>query len=107
MRSTVLAPIEPVAPSKVTLRSPFAGAERADRVPRWSGFIGSPYQQTAARCLETAADNTDERGDRASGDKAVEAIHQASMPGNEAPGVLGAEPAFKKGFEQISTLRHD
>jgi hypothetical protein len=48
-----------------------------------SGFINSPLQQTAARGLEPAAQQPDQRSHNARGDEAVEAIHQTAMAGDE------------------------
>src|ERR1700736_2331755 len=97
----VLAPIEPVAPSKVTLRSTRAGAGSSDLTFGICEFIGPPdqelpddelpdeelsseelpNQQPTRRCLETTAQDADQRRDSGSEDEAVEAIHQATMAG--------------------------
>jgi hypothetical protein len=71
-RSTVLAPIEPVAPRMVTVRS--AGA-RLNVARKISDFIKSPYQQAVARGLEATARQSDQRSGGAGAHEAVETIH--------------------------------
>jgi len=82
-RSMVLLPIDPVAPRSVTVRSRGASTGRSNARRDVSGFINSPLQQTAARRLEPAAQQPDQRSHDARGDEAVEAIHQTTVAGNE------------------------
>ena len=77
-----LVPIEPVAPSSVTVRSVGAGAGRSKARGDVSDFIDLPHQQTAARRLEPAAQQSDQRGHHAGRDEAVEAIHQPAVARN-------------------------
>src|SRR5436190_15675503 len=96
-RSAVLAPIEPVAPSNVTVRSRAAGAWRSRATREASDFIYSPYQQATPRRLEAATRQSDQRRRDAGGDETVEAVHQSAMAGNETTRILGAEPALEEG----------
>src|SRR5205823_2171817 len=98
-RSAVLAPIEPVAPSNVTVRSRTAGAERSKATRETSDFIYSPYQQTTPRRLEAATRQADQRRHGAGCDETVEPVHQPAMAGNEMARILGAESALEKRFE--------
>ena len=82
-RSMVLLPMEPVAPRSVTVRSLGAGTGRSNARRDVSGFITSPHQQTAARRLEPAAQQPDQRGYNARGDEAVEAVHQSAVARDE------------------------
>ena len=40
-------------------------------------------------------------------DKPVQPVHQAAMAGNEVAGILDAEPALDRRFEEIAKLRGD
>ena len=60
-----------------------AGTGRSNARRDVSGFITSPHQQTAARRLEPAAQQPDQRGYNARGDEAVEAVHQSAVPRDE------------------------
>src|SRR5665647_617465 len=113
MRSTVLAPIDPVAPRIVMLRMLPAGsaAARASVDDTRSlgasplGVMRSPYQQPARRVLETAAQHSDHAADKRRGPETVEPIHHPAVAGNEMAGIIGAEFALDPGFQQIAELR--
>src|SRR5712672_2487952 len=107
MRSIVLVPIDPVAPRIVIER--MAGADwRSDRDSGTALVIASPrsstspHQKTARRRREAAAQDADHRG-RQGG---IEPVHDPAMSRNDISGVLDAEPAFERGFEQVAGLRH-
>src|SRR5262245_60884295 len=100
MRSTVLAPIEPVAPSSVSERSPFDDGFGAARTT--SVFIVLPHQQSAARHLEAAPQQSDQRGHDTCRDEAIEPVHQPAVTGDKVARILGAEPALEKGFEEVA-----
>jgi hypothetical protein len=73
IRSTVLAPIDPVAPSNVTLRSLPAAVK-----PGFTAvfaFIRSPYQEAAGGCMHTAMGQADQAGKHGRGDKTIQAVH--------------------------------
>src|SRR5262245_63690240 len=104
MRSIVLAPIDPVGPSMVTLRGA-ASATGAVRMRGADSFIGSPHQESAAWRDKTAAGNAQQARERRRGNETIEPVHQPAMARNELARVLGAEPALERGFQQISRLR--
>src|SRR5690242_14801342 len=99
MRSTVLAPIEPVAPRMVMLRS--AEEARLSTSPIGTLLRISPHQQSARRRLEAAAHKPDQSGDDRRRRKTVEAVHQAPVTGNELARILGAEAALQHRFEDV------
>src|SRR5262249_57900649 len=104
-RSTVLAPIEPVAPSSVTVRSAVDDWGRAAR--NVSDLIDLPHQQTTTRRLEAPARQSDQHGHDAGGHEAVEAVHQPPVPGDEAARILGTEPRLEDGLQHVAALRAD
>src|SRR5262245_54869568 len=101
MRSTVLPPIEPVAPSSVTLRTALAGLARTEDV---FTDIQSPYEKPARRRIEPAAHNANKRRRDHRGQIAIEPIHQPAMPRQDAAGILGVEVALERGFDQVTSL---
>src|SRR6266511_1236305 len=103
----VLAPIEPVAPSSVTVRSTKAGAGLSGFTRNVCDFIASPYQQTPPWRLESAAQQPDQGGEERSGDETVEAIHQAAVSRNELARILRPESALEGRLEQVAGLRDD
>src|SRR5438552_10234678 len=119
MRSMVLAPIEPVAPSTVTLRSAArtAGLDRRSGLPFFITSLHrtsphrqptlSPHHEPARWRFEPAAGEPDECRDGGRRYKAVEAIHQSPMAGDQMAGILGPEAAFERGFEQVASLCDD
>src|SRR5262249_58247232 len=80
-RSTVLAPIEPVAPSSVTVRS--AVDDRSRAAGNVSDLIDLPHQQTTTWRLEAPARQSDQRGHDAGGHETVQAGHQPAGAGDE------------------------
>src|SRR5215813_12458366 len=101
----VLAPIDPVAPRSVTVRSRGLDAGRSKAAREVSGVIDSPYQQAPSGRLEAAARQSDERRDDTGGHEAVEPVHQAAMSRDEMTRILGPEPALEDGFEDVAGLR--
>ncbi len=75
IRSIVLPPIEPVAPSSVTLRS-FAEARCLD-FAAVSTAISSPHQQPARGGFDPAVHNPNSTGKHGRGDETIKPIHQA------------------------------
>src|SRR5262252_10143068 len=104
-RSTVLAPIEPVAPSSVTVRSTVD--EPLHAAGKGSAFIDSPHQQTTARGIEAAARQSDEHSHHAGRQETIETVHQPAVSGDEAARILGTEPALEERLEQIAALGAD
>jgi hypothetical protein len=76
----VLSPIEPVAPSTVTLRT--AGAA-ALLLRRGTALIVSPNHKTAANAIHTVPQKSESRRQYQRRDQAVEPVHQSTMAGNE------------------------
>ena len=103
-RSTVLEPIEPVAPRIVTLRTArvrFGAAAVPCRHP-------SPDQQAAGRPIQAAARAIPTMTAASSRcQKPVEPIHQPAMARDQLARILGAELALDRGFEQVAGLRRD
>src|SRR5258705_160528 len=71
----VLAPMEPVAPSTVTLRISPAGARCSDCATGIPSFISSPYQETACRRFDTVVGQADQRGEHGRHHETVKPIH--------------------------------
>ena len=108
-RSMVLAPIEPVAPSSVTLRAGVGRGRRWLQVVRILDACGAsrltrPADPRAGASRPPRA-QADQRSRETAADEAVEPVHQAAMAGNECAGVLGAEPPLDRRFEQVAGLR--
>src|ERR1700751_6256404 len=97
----VLARIEPVAPSTVTLR---AVALAALWLGRGTGFILSPNHKTAANAIGTVSHKSQNGRQRKDDHQAIEPVHQAAMAGDDVAGVFDPEPAFGRRFKEIAEL---
>src|SRR5581483_11845460 len=102
----VLAPIEPVAPSNVTLRAARAG-EACVRAFGAAAIIGSPYEQSLRRGVSAGAQHTEYRADEGGGKKSIQPIHQAAVTGDQMARVFDLEFTLDGGFAEVSQLRHD
>jgi hypothetical protein len=61
----------------------------------------------AARCrIGAAAQHANDSCHQRGGDKAVQAIHHATVAGNEIARILGAEFTFDCRLQEISALGH-
>src|SRR3954464_15992152 len=100
-RSMVLEPMEPVAPRIVTPRT--AAGLTFGRVPFG---INSPKPEAARGCFEAPACETHHGCGCCCCQKPVEAVHQPAVARDEMAGILRAEVALDRGFEQIAGLRH-
>src|SRR6267378_3929378 len=99
MRSIVLVPIDPVAPRIVIER--MAGADwRSDRDSGTALVIASPRSSTSPH------QKTARRRRHGGRQEAIEPVHDSAVSRNDMAGVLDAEPAFERGFEQVAGLRH-
>src|SRR4051794_9890497 len=103
MRSTVLPPIEPVAPRSVMLRTALAGFARTEDV---FTDINSPNQKAARGRIEAAARQADKRRRHHGGQVTVEPVHQATVTRQETAGILDVEEALERGFDQVAGLRN-
>src|ERR1700687_5783952 len=104
MRSTVLAPTDPVAPRIVTDRGVSAGDTlAADSLA--PALIASPHQKAARRRGQPTTYDAENRRSRGRGQKAVETVHQTSMSGDDVTCVLHTESPFDRGFAQVPPLR--
>src|SRR5262245_5816984 len=99
----VLSPIEPVAPSTVTLRTAPAAALL---LRNGTALIASPNHKTAADAIGATPQEPQNRRQRDGCDKPVEAIEQPAMTGNDLARILDAEAALHRRFEEIAKLRN-
>src|SRR5437868_11298770 len=100
----VLSPIEPVAPRTVTVRT----AEAAALLLRnGTALMPSPNHKTAADAIHATPQKAENRGHDDSGNKSVETIHQATMPGDDLAGILDAETPFHSRLKEIAGLRNN
>src|SRR5579883_2762954 len=100
----VLSPIEPVAPSTVTLRT---SSVAALLLRNGTGFILSPNHKTAANAIGTVSHKSENRRQHKHGHQAVEPVHQPAMAGDDVAGIFHPEPAFHSGFKEIAELSRD
>src|SRR5581483_3192241 len=101
----VLAPIDPVAPSNVTLRDACAG-DACMRAFGAAAIISSPYEQSLCGGLRSGTEHTEYRADERGGKETVEPIHQAAVTGDQMACILGTKPALDGGFGDVSGLGH-
>src|SRR3954471_9165902 len=100
----VLSPIEPVAPSTVTVRT----AETAALLlRRGTALIVSPNHKTAADAIRAGPQEPENRRHDDGCDKSVQAVQQSAVAGNDLAGVLDAKPPFHRRLEEITELRDD
>src|SRR6202030_1942748 len=97
----VLSPIEPVAPSTLTVRTADAAALL---LRNGTALIFSPNHKTAADAIHATPQNAENRRHDDRRDVSVETVQQAAMARNDVAGVLDAEAAFHCGFKQIAEL---
>src|SRR4051812_45456572 len=97
----VLSPIEPVAPSTVTVR-----AETAALLLRnGTALIFSPNHKTAADAIGAALQKPKKRRHGDGCDKSIQAVQQPAMARDNLAGILHAEAPLDRGFEEIADLR--
>ena len=91
----VLAPIDPVAPSSVTVRSRSRAIARCgtQRVRTSSTHHTNRPRPGASKPPRA---NPISAASNAGGDETVEAVHQPAMSGNEVARILRAEPALER-----------
>src|SRR4051794_40085644 len=99
----VLSPIEPVAPSTVTVLTPPAAAGLL--FFKGTALINSPNHQRAADTFGAAAQNTSNCCQNDCSYKTVEAIKQPAMAGNDVTRILDAEPALARGLKETAKRR--
>src|SRR3954463_1374279 len=100
----VLSPIEPVAPSTLTLRT----ADVAARLFRkGTALICSPNHKTAADAIDAAPHHTDQRGTDHRKHQAIEPIQQTAVAGNDMAGILHPETPLHRRLEKIAEVRKD
>src|SRR5581483_2244886 len=100
----VLSPIEPVAPSTVTLRT---SSVAALLLRNGTGFIVSPNHKTAANAIGTMSHKSEKRRQHKHGHQAVEPVHQPAMARDDVARILHPESAFDSGFKDIDELGGD
>src|SRR6185437_9817438 len=91
MRSSVLEPIEPVAPRMVRLRT----------------SIRLPYQQAARGALQSAAREADQTAHERGGPEAIEPVHDAAVSRDETARVLDAEATLDRRLQEVAGLRRN
>src|ERR1700752_4924081 len=99
----VLSPIEPVAPSTVTVR---AAAAAALLLRNGTALIFSPNHKTAADAIGAASQEPEKCRHCDSCDKSIQAIQQPTMAGNDLTRILDAKAPLDRGFEEIAELRN-
>src|ERR1700759_1930707 len=97
----VLSPIEPVAPSTVTLRT---AAPAGLLLRNGTEFIVSPNHKTAANAIGTVPHKSQYGRQHEHGDQAVEPVQQPAMAGNDVTGIFHPEPAFDCRLKEITEL---
>src|ERR1700716_265789 len=97
----VLSPIEPVAPRTVTVRTADAAALL---LRNGTALMPSPNHKTAADAIHATPQTPENRRQHDRCDKAVEAIQQTAMPGNDVAGVFDAATPFHRGLKKIHKL---
>src|ERR1700685_1374277 len=100
----VLSPIEPVAPSTLTERTPEAAALL---LRNGTALMFSPNHKTAADAIHAAPQKAENRSHCDRGDKAVRRINHPAMPGNEVAGILDAKAPFHRRLKEIAKLGGD
>ena len=80
---------------------------RPGGLARWNWLslpaaMPSPLEQSARDEIALRVRGSDKSGENRRGDESVQPIHQASVAGNEAAGILDAEPSLERGFEEIA-----
>src|SRR5690349_23091993 len=100
----VESPIEPVAPSTVTLRT---ASPAALLLRKGTALIMSPNHKAAADAVGTIPQTSQNSRHDNGSNETVEAIHQTAMAGNKVAGILDAEAAFDGRFEQVAELGDD
>src|SRR5688572_18322698 len=114
-RSSVLAPIEPVAPSTVRRRTAGRGraaccsAGKAARRPMALTSFSPPScaKEQGARGGLMVERKPDEGGADGHGNDAVEPVHEAAVAGDEAARVLDAVAALQGRLGEIASLRNE
>src|ERR1700756_4935480 len=94
--------MEPVAPSTVTLRTAVAAALL---LRNGTALIASPNHKSGSGATRAATQNSENRRKDNGCDKAVQAVQQAAMAGDDVAGVLHAKAALDRGLEEIAKLR--
>src|SRR6185312_12238672 len=100
-KSMVLSPIEPVAPSTVTLRSPEAAALL---LRNGTALMNSPNHKTAADAIHAVPQSPENSRHNNRRHQTVEPVHQPTVTGNGVAGILDAKAAFDCGFEEVAKL---
>ena len=96
----MLEPIDPVAPRRVTDRTPSC------LLATVVVFIASPNQQPTCGGSDAPARYPDHHRQQGCGDEPIQAIHQAPVSGDEMARVLCPKPPLDRGFEEVARLSH-
>jgi hypothetical protein len=70
-------------------------------------MLALPYQQALGRSIGPLPEEADQERNQRRNQKAIETVHQSSVTGDQAAGILGAETPLHRGFEQIASLGKD
>ncbi len=80
-------------------------ADRAGRAEQHDPALLTQGHTNKPSATVGAAHNAEQRDEQRGGDEAVEPVHDAAMAGDELAGILDAEAALDRGFEEIAGLR--
>src|ERR1700712_1129833 len=99
----VLSPIEPVAPSTVTVRVADAAALL---LRNGTALIFSPNHKTAADAIGATPQEPKKRRHGDGSDTSIQAFQQPAMAVNDLAGILDAKASLHRGFEESAELRN-
>src|SRR5882672_46455 len=97
----VLSPMEPVAPSTVTVR---AAEATALLLRNGTALIVSPNHKTAADAIGATPQEPKKSRHCDGCDKSIQTIQEPAMAGNDLAGILHAKTPLHRGFEEIAEL---
>src|SRR6476620_464626 len=99
----VLSPIEPVAPSTVTVRM---SATAALLLRNGTALIISPNHKTAADAIGATPQEPKKSSHSDGCDKSIQPIQEATMAGNDLAGIRHTKTPLHRRFEEIAELRN-
>src|SRR4051812_37455574 len=98
----VLSPIDPVAPSTVTVRTADAAALL---LRSGTALMLSPNHKTASDAIHAASQEANSASQNDGEDEPVKTVQEPTMPRNDLARVLDAETPLHRGLQEVTELR--